>query len=132
MSKIDSIVLYLTSLSIFILITFVSYYLQLIDILFLKLDEPMYLAYAIFYYVFSNALLIIIYKRFLLDHGSFFLYILLGILDFILFASIFYFIARFDFFDANEDLFFFFLLFICNSFFICYSIYYKNLLKCKS
>lgn len=126
----DGIILIFVSVLITVFLFFISHHLKLIDINNVVSDRLTTLIYSIVYLIISNILIYAIYSMFFLNKGTFLLYSLFGIIDFLVFVFILLVITDLDILKAGNELFFSFLIRVCNSFFICYSIYYANLVEC--
>ena len=105
---------------------------MLIDINNIIYDRLQVLIYSILYLIICNILIFTIYSMFYKDNGNITIYTLFGIIDFLVFIILLFTISDLDVIKAKNELFFTFLIRITNSFFICYSIYYANLVKYRS
>jgi hypothetical protein len=131
MKKYESAILFFVSITNVILLFIICHYLKLINVMLITNDRFEILIYSIIYLIISNFIILITYKSLLISKGSYKLYCLIGVGDYLLFIIFLFIVGDFDISKVINELFFTFLVTICNTFFICYSIYYKNLLKYK-
>lgn len=132
MNKKESLILISISILTNIILFVISHYLMLIDINNIIYDRLQVLIYSILYLIICNILIFTIYSMFYKDNGNITIYTLFGIIDFLVFIILLFSISDLDVIKAKNELFFTFLIRITNSFFICYSIYYANLVKYSS